>query len=383
MLPICQFFVPTMEFEPSPLPKTAKANFMKFLVVAKLLATNARLTARALSSPLSAFDPIVHDNSCQIRAFRIITLAHSKEICEEASKLEESAIGVEQAVQNFYNKPPVPDQKASFEDIAARLQLSLMASPHMIYLLQAHFLTIGKIFQMRPDGSEVAYIDFSILISRLSVKSIETPLLKKIVDFTQVSLAEASIRCIQAEAEAAGGALAKQLAVVELVPSPDPETLLRPCSCAFYNFKLILTRLECPILVKRYAFQKEKSFFGIFYRRVPDTIQFAELTEDEVGKLDPKSPVFVIEGFMPPQSQRGDLQKQVNQFSLLDLALINVARVSQFSSRDLDPTKMDTSEIEKYRRQATELGCSLTKPTIFSIVHTHAGTVVDEKGRLS
>jgi hypothetical protein len=390
MSPICKYFIPTFDFEPIGLPDRDRKAFLGILAVAKLLATNVKLTATAFAQRrFSQFDPIVHENSCQIRAYGVITLSQSGPVSEELLKLREAAIGAEKVLQTLQNKPVYPSEKISFEQIIADLHLSLEASPEVIYLLQTHFLTVAKVFRMNGDGSETAYIDFSTLRSRVS-KQVDVERLKEIVDYTQVKLAEASIRFIQAEASCLDEFTQAQLAdeQVATVLPPGPKALQRRCSCAFYNFKTILLRAretKVLILVKKYAIGQEKPC-GIFYTASETAALFVPLPLEEMVKFDPKTPVFVIEGFMPKEMDQDGLQKHVEALSLLDMALINVARVPQFSSRDFDPGTFDPKacqEIETYRKRAHELGCSLEKPKMFSIVHTHAGSVEEALTELS
>lgn len=391
MSPLCPYFVPSFTFRPTGiLFDRDRENFLKMLGVAKLLATNAKLAANAfLQGKHSHFDPIVHENSCQIRAFAVILLSRSPAMMEEAQRLKEAAMAVEKALIPLQNKPPIPDQEVEFEAVLAKFNLSLDASPEMTYLLQTHFLTVGKVFIMKQDGSETAYIDYQTLKHRVS-KQADTDFLKRIVDFTQVKLAEASVRFIQAEASCVGGHIEQQLMPdqIKMVLPPDKDALPRPCSCAFYNFKTILLRAReerVVIVIKKYLIGQDKPC-SIFYRGSDTASLFAPLTDKEMAALNPKDPVFVIEGFMPPDMDRESLHKHIEKISLLDIALINVARVSQFSSQDFDPEKIDArarEEIESYRKRAEELGCSLQKPRAFSIVHTHAGTVQEEIERLS
>lgn len=76
MHPICNHFVRPLDY-----------SYPEMLSVGKLLAANAKLTAIALKSKnLSAFDPIVHENSCQIRA--LFAILHIDSVAEEATQME-------------------------------------------------------------------------------------------------------------------------------------------------------------------------------------------------------------------------------------------------------------------------------------------------------
>lgn len=249
-------------------------------------------------------------------------------------------------------------------------RLNLNASSELIFLLQTYFLTVGKIFRMSRSGSETATIEYSKL-KRLSPQ-ISNDCLKRVVEFCQVKLAEASVSFIQIQSKCVDIDLTQ---IKRVLPPLRLGSLERPCTCAFYNFKTVLFRLEqkqALILIKQYAFQGVLKTVGVFYRG---------FKPDETG-INPNEPVFVIEGFFAELQldafiQKVVLREYIEDIGLKSLALMNVAQVPQFSS--VDETNQ---EIEVYRARGKELGISLKQPKAFTIVHTHAGLVRDEQERL-
>lgn len=224
---------------------------------------------------------------------------------------------------------------------------------------------------MNPGGSEIATIEYS-KYGKLS-KRVSISLLKKIVDFCQMKLAQASVSFIQVQSKFVDIDLSQTQMVL---PPPRLGSLERPCTCAFYNFKAILLRLQKEktlILVKQYAFKGVEKTVGVFYRG---------LKAEEAEKIKPDEPVFVIEGFfvdLPLHAliQNIVLREYIEDIGLMDLALMNVAQVPQFSSVDAV-----NNEIEEYRAKGKELGISLKEPRAFTVVHVHAGLAKDEQRRL-
>jgi hypothetical protein len=87
MYPICNHFVPSVEYFPSGIPDQDLRTYSDVLSAGKLLATNAKLAAKALKKrKLGEFDPIVHENSCQIRA--LFAILHIDQVAEEATQME-------------------------------------------------------------------------------------------------------------------------------------------------------------------------------------------------------------------------------------------------------------------------------------------------------
>jgi hypothetical protein len=276
------------------------------------------------------------------------------------------ATRAEEAIRKLISqKPPV-------KGFTLEQMLKLNASSELIFLLQAYFLTVGKIFRMNRNGSETATIEYSKLQGKLS-KKVPIDLLKKTVDFCQMKLAEASVIFVQHQSKFVDIDLSQTKMVL---PPPKLGSLKRPCTRAFYNFKAILLRLEqekALILVKQYAFKGVAKTVGIFYRG---------FKPEDAERIKPDEPVFVIEGFfvelpLHPFIQKVVLREYIEDIGLMNLALMNAAQVPQFSSTD-----ETNREIEEYRTKGKELGISLKEPGAFTIVHTHAGLSKDEQGRL-
>lgn len=87
MYPICNHFVHSLKYSYTGSPSRDLKAYREVVSVAKLLAINARLAAEALrNGRLAEFDPIVHENSCQIRALFVIL--YSTQVAQEAREME-------------------------------------------------------------------------------------------------------------------------------------------------------------------------------------------------------------------------------------------------------------------------------------------------------
>jgi len=392
MISLHSLFVPknyehaSLVFEPVGI--NDHACYCRVLDLVKMVVTNAKLAGKAfLKRNYSAFDPIVHENSCQIRGSMMISMAVDRGFRREAYRLTQQAAKIETTLKTFFNKRPVPDTKKTLEEVVSDHQLELQVSPQMGAAILSYFLTLGKVFRIYPDGREVAYIDFHTLKDRTS-KRVDPELVKAVVDAAQVRLAEFSVAFIQREASRLRESthpdarfIEEQLVdgLIEKV-APPCGLLLRPCSLAFYNFKTILLRAaeeRTVVLVKQYAIKKEKTF-GVFFQAEDPSGPFLPLQKSDLRE---DHAVFVIEGMVPNGMGEKELQQEVCDLSLVNLALANVATVPQYSRRDPEKGKLSqkaTNELREKREEGIKLGLNVKNPKTFTIVHTHASSIKEE-----
>ena len=374
------------------------------LSIAKVDITNAKKTARAIiTGRFGQIDPIVNDNSCQIRALRAMQLVSNRVLRNEAQSLYDHALKLERKLDAIINKPQ--REYTSLRQLLDFEGLNLQTSEGMEYLTLAHFLTIAKVYRVSSTGVETAYIDYSTLQSKLS-KRVSIDFLKDKVAKAQSLIAQLSVGYIQAQAQRLSirtshdaRFIESQLAEENVVDLVD-NGLSKLCTCAYYNFKTILLRLReeySLVLVKEYS--RNNTTTGIFFRSKPQDMQthhrhtgevgfmyarpsagdFERLTPEQVNALDVNEPVFVIEGFLPPHLA---LSEHITQIGLYNLCLLNVATVNQFSKKEITIDFMDEPakrEIAQTAQKALELGCNKEVPRAFTIVHTHASSVKAEK----
>ena len=141
------------------LPMEAVEMARKMLSIAKLLATNAKCATKALRRrDLKAFDALVGDYGCQLRGAKIIDLTNSSAILEESKMLMEMAEKVEKTINNLSNAKSLKNLTLkvgmTIEQFFEQQQIGLKASSEMIFLLQAHLLTVTKEIYHAQNGEE-------------------------------------------------------------------------------------------------------------------------------------------------------------------------------------------------------------------------------------
>lgn len=161
------------------------------------ISVNGELTAKAVKAGnLSLLDPIVHDDSCLIRALAVIEIANHETIAE-AEKITEQSKKVLRAISKKKNWL---QGTLSAETIECQ-GLALKVSDAWIFLQLAHLLTVAKTFFVNASGQEVSKIDLNNLLSKLRAKNlVQLDQLGKLVDHCQRKLSELSTAYIQQKA---------------------------------------------------------------------------------------------------------------------------------------------------------------------------------------
>ena len=228
---------------------------------AKFFLTIAAKASKALiRGDLTSFDPIVRENTCQVRGLHAIVSFLDKELLEEAARVEKRA-------RELLNLLPSIHE--------------LTVSEKLDYCFRSFLLTHGKTFQMSRALVETSGICPGMLKDRLS-KKMDTSHIKAIVALAQTKMAEATVLFIQAQA----GTLSVHL---------EDRTIRRgklATSCAFYNFKavlLALKALQIPILIKEHRGQA----FKLLYRSQEPGALLKKMTT----AITTITPIFVIEAF--------------------------------------------------------------------------------------
>lgn len=371
-----------------PMLRTSKA-----LDIAKLFLTNGKQACIALQKgSLTKLDPIVGENACQIRASAAIEAYINPTFQEEVKSAQQGIEKLLLALQKYQNKPPVLGSELSFIEILERLNLSFTVSEKMSYLFRSHLLTVGKIFEITREGNETSCIDCQVLLMRLS-KQLDRRLVEEIVHIAREKIAKQSILFIQSESHLLAQEQAEHCLVKEqlkekciqqirtALQSKAPFTF--DSSCVFYNFKTILLRAciqNIPLLIKEYRTDKQTPF-GLYYHSPGSQLTPVLMDETQQKQMNPKQAVFVIECFFNKEKTKEEIASLIHEQGLLEVALANAAVLPQFSAHDnvslLDQEAIE--EIHAYRKLGQTLNCQHSSPAIFSIAHTHAATVQEEK----
>ena len=302
------------------------------------------------------------------------------ELHTEAQVLVERAKAVDQIVQRALNKAPLPRKNRTCRQIADEFDADLIVSEEMLFLMQNHFVTIGKVYQLDGEGREIAArIDLPVLKNRLGGKRFRNQdALNGMICKAQTVLGIASIAYIQKEAALVG--LSTQLSSEEQQDiSEETKGLHARCTAAFFEMKTILLRGQSQrrlFLLKQHVQGKEIPF-GVFYRSDGNGGPFFPLTAAEVSEVDTSEPVFVIPGVTPHQTVDA-LKARISAVGFTEMCLTNAACIPQYGHRSmtaLPKVPAARAEVELFRERGRKLGCSIENPTLFGIVHTYPNTV--------
>lgn len=382
----------TLSFHPSTSPFQAalenNEEMLQVLLVAKLFATNAKKAAAAFTKRMGhLFDPIVRENSCQIRALAVVEAFGEGDLDTEAKELLKSATKVEKSLNRLIGKVvsgrlQFAKTERPFASIIDEFDLGIPASARMAFLVQAHLLSVGKIFGHTAQGAEFSGIDIPKMQNRLGVKQLSKEIIEEIVRVAQGVLAETSIVHIQEVARRLGGfesaVLSPQLAdgATRAVQGSNPH--LARSSCALFNFTTILVSLSHQQRLLMVRENGSVDPLGTLFRAPKPGHPFAPLSLEEMEQLDDSLPVFVVEGFMPGGSAGFSAQLEEVE-SLEEALLVNAALIPQFKidGDDEEPLPLDATgrtAVLSLRGRAESLGCSFEARSrrFFTITHTHA-----------
>jgi hypothetical protein len=382
-------FHPSQEKEQKKQGKENRIQLHKVISVAKFLADNAQQGSVAfLLHRFGDFDPIVTDNSCQIRALHLMKAAHDPELFREAQVLVEQAKRVKSKSDEVMHlllsqKLATPSSETAFSEVITALELELEVSEKMAFLLQSHFLSCGKIFEEdKSSGQQIPKISLTMLKKKFGECQLSRDLLgNEILLITQGKIAEASIAFIQQMAEVLKGEemslCARQLSDKNIREIHSHHRHLKRCSSTFFNFLAIIGHLKEDRALLFVKENKEVGARGTFFTSAFAQGPFLPMTAVSTCALDPGTPVFAIEGFMPSDFQ-SDLEKVGG---LSNMIFVNVAHVPQFKvdsgealEDDLPQESEARNRVAHFRSVAKRLGCDMEDPErrFFTITHTHA-----------
>lgn len=291
---------------------------------------------------LTSFDPIVGENTCQVRALHAISSFLDPKLQQEALSVGKAAHALIVKTNQYQNKPPLLEHHGSPQEIIDKLELNLETSEKLHYCFCSFLLTHGKYFVVLPDGHEISGIDTDVLRARLS-KQMNRDHIQLIVSRAREHISYLTIQFIQS--------FAKETALEDkCIRKITVSHLTLYSSCAFFNFKAVLHALKVPILINDYR----NNSFKLYYHQ-------GEFIED------PKGPLFVFEVTSPLPSDA--LQKAISTVGLITLALANSAALPQYSVDN------DISALEESDRAEIAHHRAIDPSPIFTIIHTHAGHI--------
>ncbi|MCE5315926.1 MAG: hypothetical protein LLG04_01005 [Parachlamydia sp.] len=341
-----------------------------------LLMSNLEESLRAFKEKrLTAFDALVGDEGCQLRALKILDLATSERFASEANQLQEVARRVNEEMKEMYNR--LPQQKkcllhkispdGAVKNFFNQKVRSIGISKEMAYLLQCHLLTFTKM----PIDAVREKIEIGRLerLAKGGKIALQNEVKSSIINLVQGQLSELSIDFLRNEVRQIvslpgnqSGLLSSMLDLIQRIPSRrGVHPIAR--ACQFYSMKAVLCRLRergALIVVKKWLVTKDaQPIASLFYRAGADGA-FVRVSDEEVRKFSAETPVVVFEGIVPPHLGSEQLAGCLQKHELGEVTLAEVAQGDQFEPgrkglEDISPEAR--KEIESYCERAVEMNC--------------------------
>lgn len=344
----------------------AEGDLQEALMIAQFCLTALKKTAQILQKGgLAQLDPIVGENTCQVRAYAVITSQQKSVLQEEAERVLIHATELLKKVNQLRSKHSNLPMGRSPVQLLEHFKLNVALSSDMAYLVRCYILSCGKFFSMTRDGRESSGIDAS-RVRTILAKSSPFEYVERMLHSAKEQIARDTVERLQEIRLALPEKEQPLLGPDHIREVVTQSNLHLQVSCAFYNMKAVAMDLiakRVPIVIIEHALSGEGPPLKLIY--VGGKL-FLE-------PLDPNEPVFVIEGFIPKGIDHLVLGEQIEKVGLLEIILGNVAGVPQYSEND------DISSLPKFAQEeiAQHRAKGLDHQRILRIAHTHAGTLVN------
>lgn len=389
------------------------------VAIAKLILNNAKKVASALArGQFSDFDPLVGDEACETRAYKVYMLSTSQALLNEAKEI--SAIA--DKILKEINDRPGQLQKRNRVGISKYVEPSdffqaniegIKVSPELAYLMQCHLLAIAKVTKQKDistnpnvrkmviirtfTGAEAEVNDFTEWksLSRLidNKEKRKALHLANIGDWLKLQLAKRSLQCIWTESLKLQALTPKEIAVIQDMMKVTFKEDRVGYRC-FHTYKTIMMRLreqQALVMVKEMipcpdigAAKVVKEPMEILYRPAKSGGPFEPVTANDrsvyIGK-----PVIVLEAAIKPGMSAEAVAKAIDSCKgLYEVILANAATVEDTSTIT---NKDALEEVLAQKKEAEAMGYKVTSTNPLVVTnpfllldHVYCSTVQAKSG---
>lgn len=415
-----------------PCNASAPQNSKQLGIAVKNYTVIVDIALRALNELLSgnpvAFDGLVGENACQIRAAMFADLTNQIATRQTVRKTVESNVKRLAEIQDGLRTIKLTtDKKAqmSLEKLLMEKNLTIDLPPYMLSAILAYVLTItkiqadtvfcfesAKIIKRRaPDKTDYSLLSAHLYGAKANRMAIEG-LAKKLDGTARTLLSRMSVSYIQEEAS-----LVQDIHLQAIVNTKNVmrDGLGRSCIPCFAVLDVVLRRSlvkQTPILLKvtridmKTAKKVDNKQLALLYRPVKDGTSYevakggtklleealpsllkaivdiiAEYAPNTKAKFNAEAGI-VIEGFSIGDYIADDLEvflKKLASRQISDLILANAARHPQYPGnlKALDPP-IDGVRREQYMKLAIDQGIGEAVPSILDIDHIYCDTLYNQ-----
>jgi hypothetical protein len=310
---------------------------------------------------LSAFDPLVGENACQIRAVKLaLAISHcSFDVERLLNAISNAKNRIEKLLQTDLSHP-------NFQELITQEGLEIPLLPEEHFLIISYILTKTKVdrtedlkplvMNEKTDYKKIKdFGSVGSLFAKLLVNSLRKKLASNSVKFTQ-SLSEENLD--------------------QWIQSHNNLNCL-PC---FLTTKTVIdhaVKNNIPILLIADQKAKDHDYKTIDQIKLyfkPSDQRYKIVSKEE---LDLEKPALILHGSTCREKaklpNRGEWISELSNFCPRDLLLAYAAAHRQYPDESFDILfiREEIEEFEYYRSKAEEWGCSLNNPSLFFLAHAY------------
>lgn len=345
-------------------------------------------------------DALVGNYGCEVHAFNILALAHSKDLEEECLTMQTTCEEIQRLIRKRRALSNTTKETSPFE-FYIQLQEESKLSQRMMYLIQSRLLTLTKTF--KHDATQYDQRDYERLITvpnklrKMCKLGVQDSVLNAIVSAAQTNMSHSSILFMRETlhkliiANGDEGLLLKKMMSDENIFSYAPGSEFgkgckdnskgcKTYSCSYYNTKavlMLLAELHAPLIIKKMTKIGEPVKHFAF-KSCGEFGKFELMTQEEIADCTPKTPVIVCVAYLPDGMSDKEWLSKVEEYGLGNMILANASQESQYVPHhpDLFPVKEpEAAEEIKFQSEvkAQEIECVRMKG-IFDLDHFYCSS---------
>lgn len=342
----------------------------------------AQVSLKALKSfkkkDLEKFDALVGENACQLRACKIMDLAQMLSQDTAFQEKLKKTIACAKALCEGLKKKIVPSiKKMSLKEFCAQNNLKIFdMGRDLEFIVQSYLLTHTKVTE-RKEGAVCCFDRTEI--KKLEEFGLQKTKASKVVTAFQQKLAQNSLVYLIEEGDELSQT-DENIFVKRRTKYLRKDSNGRLCSPCFYSFDVCLKRIlekkqSVVIVVERFNPSNQKvDTVKMHYKSNGKEFEVAE-------QFDGADPVIVIEGPCVREDQNSLSQKtfieMFTEKSLTEILMANAAQHALYPGKLKGIQIPNDLRLEKFAKQAEEIGCSYKNPTLFLIEHIYASKLED------
>ncbi|MGD9152298.1 MAG: hypothetical protein PVG30_01390 [Gammaproteobacteria bacterium] len=344
------------------------------------------------------FDPHVGETSCQIRAYKILTITKrtskysSKRYQKKINQLYNTLDKIDSLIKK---KTKCKTKGLAIQDFIKNNVCYYRLSKEELFLIQSYFLTKYK----KSLGKNETYINYDNLINATNTNK---KFVRKLVHDYQLKLSKASCEFVIDISNISKLPNCTQI-LQSLQFNDDDGRYVLPC----YDFmKVLLVNLfshEFPILfiIERYLKKELKEIVPLVYVSEKQDKNDFVLNDKNIPL---HTPCFVVRGSVSYDNffeETKNYIKRISALGVTDVLMLNMAQHPQYSGNLLSKYKDNPykstfeslllknnlegkeEELLQMKEKALKSGCCKENPSLFYVKHVFCDTIKSQMDKLN